>query len=130
MRKLDFALQTILLGITVLVVVAALLIDKGQIFWAGMLQFLIGCEQLLSGLITVVKTKHNNSYRTRGIRIYWLLVLIYFSVLAVLYGSGSDEIAFAWFFSAWGIAVYYYVFTIKLAFGKTVERTTFLDIAN
>lgn len=130
MRKLDFILQTILLGTTLLFLGAALLIDKGFLLWIGILQFLIGCEQLLSGLITIANSKHSNAMRTRGIRTYWILVLSYFALLAAFYLCGATDLAFAWFFTAWGIAIYYYVFTIKLAFKEAAERKTFFDVVN
>jgi hypothetical protein len=130
MRKFDFALQTVLLGLAAAFLVAGTFIDKGFFIWIGILQFFIGCQQLLSALATAANRTHGNAWRTRAIRAYWISVPAYFIVLGALYFAGLQELAIGWFFSAWAIAVYYYVFTIRLAFGKAPERKTFLDIAN
>jgi hypothetical protein len=130
MRKFDFALQTLLFGSSIIVLISAFMIEKGYLIWLAVLQFLLGAWQLLSASATVANRKHGNTFRTKNIRIYWLSVMIYFAILGALYVFSSRDAAFIWFPFAWGIAIYYYVITIKLAFGKTQERKTFLDIAN
>jgi hypothetical protein len=130
MRKFDFVLQTVLLVLAAAFLGAGLLVDKGFFIWIGILQFFIGCQQLLSAFATVANNRHGNAWRTRAIRIYWICVAAYFVLLAVLYVARMQDLAITWFFCAWAIAVYYYVFTIRLAFGTPPARKTFLDIVN
>jgi hypothetical protein len=130
MRKFDFGIQTLLLSAAILLAVSALLIDKGVFILIWVVQFFMGCWQLISAIITSVDNNHGNDARTKTVRFYWLVVLIYFVAFIPLYILGVELIACIWFFSAWIIAIYYYIFTIKFAFGKYQERKTYLDIAN
>lgn len=130
MRKLDFAIQTVLLGLAVAFLVSGVIFDKGFFILIGMAQFFLGCQQLLSAIVTTFNSKGQDAYRRKNTRLYWILVAVYFTVLAVLYFTCSELIGLIWFCSAWGIAIYYYVFTIQLAFGRNEERRSFLDIAN
>jgi fatty acid desaturase len=104
--------------------------DRGFFILLWLVQFLIGCWQLLSAVLTTLDIGHGNRERTRMIRIYWMAVAIYFVVLAAVFFMLPEIVGITWFFTAWLIAVYYYVFTIKLIFGKSQVRETFLDVAN
>ena len=76
------------------------------------LQFFVGVVELLIALILTIIAGANKK-PMRGLLIYWVLVFIYFLVLAILTvlireNSGLPEsVAIAWFFSAWGIAIYF-----------------------
>ena len=130
MRKLDFIIQTILFGLTLAVAAACVVINKEFMLFGGVTMFLIGAWQLLSGAATVLNTNHTIPFRKNGIRAYWLAVLIYFVVLAALAFVKQEAFLLIWFFVAWIIAIYYYVFTIKLTFWKPDERKTFMDVVN
>jgi hypothetical protein len=129
MRKFDFGAQTLLLGFALLSLLLGLTARKEYFAFFLCAQFITGAWQLLSAFITAMKKDHGNGYRTKSIRIYWMLVVFYFGILALLFVFGVNTIAMVWFFSAWLIAIYYYVFTIRLLFVKTA-RKTFLDVAN
>ena len=129
MRKFDFAIQTFLIGGAALLLLAGLIQDRGYFIFIWILQFLTGVWQLLSATATSSNTIHGNPERTKMIRIYWGWVAGYFIILALLYVfSIYQMITLVWFFSAWLIAGYYYIFTIRLAFMNPV-RKTFLDVA-
>ena len=130
MRKLDFAIQTLLLLSALLFLITGLLIDKGLFIMIWLVQFFIGCWQIISAFATSVNSNHGNPIRTKMIRIYWAAVLVYFVILAALLFALPEIIGITWFFTAWLIAIYYYVFTVKLTFGKFEERKTYLDVAN
>lgn len=130
MRKIDFSIQTILLTAAVLSGIAAMVAEAGYAIFGAMAMFLIGVWQLLSAAATSTNRAHGNQYRTNSIRLYWILVAVYFVVLAVFWFSRMEQVATIWFFTAWGIAIYYYVFTIRLAFMHTGEKKTFMDIGN
>lgn len=130
MRKLDFIVQTMLLGLAALAILSGIVIDKGFFVWVMFVQFFTGIWQLLSALLTVADNSHGSAYRTKTIRSYWLMVAIYFVVLALLSLLTTNLFAMIWFSLAWLIAVYYYVFTINLAFKRITERKTFMDIVS
>lgn len=76
------------------------------------LQFFVGVVELLIAVIlTIIAVTGKKP--TRGLAIYWVLVFIYFLVLAVLVFLSREnvdvpeELAIGWFFSAWGIAIYF-----------------------
>jgi hypothetical protein len=130
MKKIDFIIQTLLLFFALMFLVFALIIDNGFFIMILITQFFVGCWQLISAFLTSLDRRHGNPERTKAIRIFWIGVLIYFVVLGILFNGLQEMIWVVWFFTAWLIAIYYYVFTIKLTFGKFAERRTFLDIAN
>ena len=130
MKKFDFAIQTLLLTAAISSFIADLLVDKGFFVLTLFVQFLMGCWQLISAFAEAANNNHGNIQRTNEIRIFWIAVIIYFVVLTLLFFVRAEILMISWFFSAWLIAIYYYVFTIKLVFGKYKERKTYLDIAN
>lgn len=76
------------------------------------LQFFVGVVELLIAVIlTIIAVTGKKP--TRGLAIYWVLVFIYFLVLAVLTFltrenvDVPEELTIGWFFSAWGIAIYF-----------------------
>ncbi|HEY0029521.1 MAG TPA: hypothetical protein VGC65_02090 [Bacteroidia bacterium] len=126
MRLLDFTGQTLMLAAALF----SLAFGKEGVILIAFVQFFMGVWQLLSAIIYSVREKRKGSQRVFLIRIFWLSVLVYFLGLTLL-GLFMKEngIIYFWFFSAWIIAVYYYVITIHVTF-KDPERKTFLDIAN
>ena|SRR6218665_1559040 len=127
MRKFDFAIQTLLFAFALFFGVYGLLYEKGMLMFILLIQFFMGIWQLLSAMATVANTTHGNPARTTQIRLYWLLVAVYFAILGLLYLLSTGA-AFMWFYSAWLIAVYYYVLTIRLTFPQ--QRKTFMDVVN
>jgi hypothetical protein len=124
MRIFDLIIQTLLFLLSML----ALAFGKEGYVWILIFQFFMGCWQLLSALICSVRPK-TETIKKRMI-IYWSLVLGYFIVLGLLAASGMNEMSIIWFFSAWGIAVYYYVFTFQLVINKENSKKSFLDVVN
>lgn len=127
MRILDFTGQTLMLAAALL----CLTFGKEGLVFIAFVQFFMGSWQVLSAIITSFRRNHGDAQRTLMIRIYWIAVLFYFLGLALL-GFVIDEqkeLFYGWFLSAWMIAIYYYVITIRIAFLHR-ERKTFLDIAN
>jgi hypothetical protein len=129
MRKLDLIIQSLLLLPALAFVPAIVMIDKGFLVWILILQFFLGIVQVLSALITTMNTENASAFRKRAIRIYWLLVLVYCIIISVLLLAKMETVAMIWFFSAWGIAIYYYVFTWRMVTGTT-QRKRFLDVLN
>lgn len=84
---------------------------EGLVIIIMLLQFFVGIAELVTALI-ITGIALAQKKPMRGLRIYWLLVLIYFIGLAVFgflasaFREFPEEIAFAWFFLAWGIAIY------------------------
>ena len=92
--------------------------------WTALVQFFVGLYQLINAIIVSIRKlakKQMNDY----MKIYWLAVLSYFVIgglLAFLFeevANGSipndkaERIYAYWFISAWAIAIYYYVITVK-----------------
>src|ERR1044071_285420 len=103
MRQFDFIIQAIMLSAALL----SLSTGKEAVIWIMFIQFFMGCWQVLSAIVSSIVKK--SEQRKRQMLIYWLLVLGYFLVLGFLYVMDQKDFAFGWFFSAWGIAVYYMV---------------------
>lgn len=127
MRKFDFAIQTLLFAFALLSGIYALLYEKGMFIFILLVQFFMGIWQLLSAMATVANTTHGNPRRTKHIRMYWLMVAVYFGVLGLLFLI-TGHAAIFWLHSAWLIAIYYYVLTIRLTFPQ--QRKTFMDAVN
>jgi hypothetical protein len=124
MRILDFIIQTLLLFAALF----ALAFGKEGVIAITFIQFFVGSWQLLSAIITVSLKDHGNPYRRKTIRLYWLLVLIYFVVLALVAITQIEFLIGIWFFSAWILAIYYYIFTIRLTFINDKEKTSMWQI--
>lgn len=128
MRVFDFSIQTLLF----VAVLLSTLTGKEFPVWLALIQFFVGLWQLISALInTAQRSQLPREFRHR-LNLYWLGVLVYFVVLALLYvtlGSISEWIPGIWFLSAWILAVYYYVWSYQMAHPKK-ETHSFLDIAN
>jgi len=133
MRKFDFAIQTTLMSAALALGVTALLYGSEYLVFLLVVQFLMGVWQLLSAFATTANRNHGNEIRTKIIRIYWMLVVAYFAVLILLYSTADKDAAWQstaiWLHMAWLIAIYYYAFTIRLAFGVP-RRKTFFDVVN
>ena len=124
MRIFDFIGQTFMF---LLALLCLLMGEEGFVF-IGLLQFFVGVWQIISAIATTAQTKHGDPIRTLLIRIYWVAVAVYFFVLAAL-GVAIKDAAIIWFFSAWLIAIFYYIIVIRIAFVSKPKKS-FLDIAN
>ncbi|MFL5764869.1 MAG: hypothetical protein ACJ77K_13070 [Bacteroidia bacterium] len=111
MRIVDFIGQTFmfLLGL------CCLLMGKEGLVFIAFLQFFMGAWQIISAIVTSVNRKHGDPSRALLMRIYWIAVGVYFIILAGL-GIAVGDIAIVWFFTAWLIAIYYFIITIRIAF--------------
>ena len=127
MRKFDFAIQTTLFASALLFAFCGIIYEKGIFMFIMLVQFFMGIWQLLSAMATVANSTHGNPWRTKRIRMYWLMVAVYFGVLGLLC-LVTREAGIFWFYSAWLIAIYYYVLTIRLTFPQ--QRKTFMDVVN
>lgn len=84
---------------------------EGLVIILLLLQFFVGLAELVTALI-ITGIALAQKKPMRGLRIYWLLVLIYviglavFGFLAETFREFPEEIAYGWFFLAWGIAFY------------------------
>jgi hypothetical protein len=124
MRIFDFIIQSLLL----LAALVSVSLGKEGLVWLAFMQFFMGIWQLISAIA-------NSFYRTTAFRkkmmlIYWLSVLGYFLVMGGIALFDQEAILATWFFMAWGIAIFYYIYTIRLAFIKEDEKHSFLDIVN
>ncbi|TND10656.1 MAG: hypothetical protein FD123_298 [Bacteroidetes bacterium] len=117
-KIIDASLQTIFL--------LAALVGVFTPFLILYAMFFIGLLQLTTALVTTILWRKEANRTAVNIRTYWIMVIVYFAGLAVLYAAHSagfiDEIITGiWFFSAWIIAIYYYLLTLRMAFAK--EKT-------
>ncbi len=78
-----------------------------------MAQFVVGAIQLVLALIQTI-VRLNQQKPLGNLKTYWSLVGIYFlgglftwAIVSQIHGL--DMLGWAWFFSAWSIAVYYIV---------------------
>lgn len=126
MRIFDFIVQTILIAVALL----SLCTGHDILIWVAIVQFLIGSWQLLSAIITSIKYRSDSGFRKNTIKLYWLLVVIYFAGLGILYVMEEKEIIYVWFYAAWLIALYYYAATIKMLSDNNKDKKTFLDVVN
>jgi hypothetical protein len=84
---------------------------EGLVIIILLLQFFVGIVELVIALVLTVIALTNKK-NMRGLSIYWILVFVYFLGLGVFgalsqaYREFPEEIGFAWFFLAWGIAIY------------------------
>jgi hypothetical protein len=122
MRIFDFIGQTFLF----LIGLFCLALGHEALVFIGFLQFFVGIWQLISAIATTANLRHGDPQRSLLIRVYWIAVGIYFVILAAL-GMLVKELALVWFFSAWLIAIYYYILIIRITF-LSPKRTGFMDV--
>lgn len=114
-HKVDFYLQLILL---ILAGVSIIATPFGGLIFLFLLQFFVGCWQLLSATISAASHWKSDTGRL-NIRYYWLGVAVWMAVMAVvllLEKERSDVvgvIGFCWLVASWGLAVYYFMITRK-----------------
>lgn len=128
MRIFDFSIQCLIFAVALL----SALTGKDFIIWLAFIQFFMGAWQLLSALVNTILMKRLPANTKRQFRYYWLGVLVYFVVMAILFtgfGRMTELLPVAWFFVAWLLAIYYFIITTKLVFYQN-KRSTYLDIAN
>jgi hypothetical protein len=123
MRKLDFILQTA--GLTGAMI--ALVSGKQAYFFILIIQFVLGCEQLISAVIRGFVNSPIPVKAKRKLRMYWYAVIIYFVGLALISMLNQELLLQVWFLSAWAIAIYYYTITKQVMDYKKTNRS-FLDL--
>lgn len=125
MRIFDFSIQSILL----LGAIGSAVMGKEGLVFIALIQFAMGCWQLISAIVNTIH--RDTEFKKKMMMVYWIAVAGYFVGLAFFGLLIQEEtLLFAWFFSAWLIAIFYYFFTIRTAFYKDNEHRSFLDIAN
>lgn len=133
MKLANVITQSILLGVSLITIFLAILNNpayeggvkwKEVLIWTALVQFFVGLYQLINAIIVTIR-KAVKKELSDYLKVYWMAVLIYTVVgvmLGVLFESvlkgsyshtNSDRIYAYWFVSAWAIAIYYYVITIK-----------------
>lgn len=130
MKNVDFAIQSIALfvqlafGIWVLIDLSS--DDSDGVIYYAISLFILGCYQLLSALIRVIRNLIVKKKVSRDKRFsnYLFIVLIYFLLMATssvfYYDAELDNIAGAYLFVIpLGIAIYYYSYCYKSL--KTVQ---------
>lgn len=144
MKLTNIITQSILLGVSLITIFLAIINNpsydggikwKEVLIWTALVQFFVGLYQLINALIVTIRKmakKQMNDY----LKVYWLAVLSYFVIgglLAFLFeevahGSishnKSERVYAYWFVSAWFIAIYYFVITIKDWLDYKVQQTT------
>lgn len=125
MRIFDFTIQSILM----LGAVGSAVMGKEGLVFIALVQFAMGCWQLISAIVNTIH--RDTEFKKKMIMVYWIAVAGYFVGLAFFGMLFKDDLTIGvWFFSAWIIAIFYYVFTIRLAFYKEESKRSFLDVAN
>jgi len=133
MKSPNIITQGILLGVSFITIFLAIINNpsyeggikwKEVLIWTALVQFFVGLYQLINAIIVTIRKlakKQMNDY----LKIYWLAVLSYFVIGGLLaflieevaHGSipnnKAERIYAYWFVSAWGIAIFYFVITIK-----------------
>jgi hypothetical protein len=124
MRIFDFIVQSIFLAAALF----SIALGKEWFIWLALVQFFIGIWQLISAIVN--SFHRTTAFRKQMMLIYWCAVLFYVVGLGLISIFNTEMILGAWFFSAWFIAIFYYIYTLRLAFVKEDEKRTFLDVAN
>lgn len=112
------------------------------------LQFIVGVVQLVGAFIRTI-IRLNKGQRLGNLKIYWIMVAVYFFVFLILYfiylylSNKNDDTdwnaymrnleeiallikaAYVWFYTAWGIAIWY---NIKVVFNKNTQTQSQSDV--
>lgn len=144
MKLTNIITQGVLLGVSLITVFLAIINNpsyeggvrwKEVLIWTALVQFFVGLYQLINAIIVTIRKmakKQMNDY----LKIYWLAVLSYFVIGGLLVflfeevaqGSishqKSERIYSYWFVSAWFIAIYYFVITIKDWLDHKAQQST------
>jgi hypothetical protein len=124
MRIFDFIIQSLLL----ISALFSISMGKDGLIWLAFMQFFMGIWQLISAIVN--SFHRTTAFRKKMMLIYWLSVLGYFVIMGGIAIFDQEVILATWFFLAWAIAIFYYIYTVRLAFIKEDEKHSFLDIAN
>lgn len=130
MRKVDLRYQVLFFGLAAMCLLGGILLHEGFFGLIPVFQFCIGLQQLASAFITSDRKKYYSSFHTKGTRIFWAAVLVYFLVLTIFIAFCEIRIIVTWFYTAWFIAVYYYIFTLKLVYGQDCIHNFFRKNVN
>jgi hypothetical protein len=126
MRKADFIVQTMLIGMGGIMAIASLF-DRQAIFFLLISQFLIGIWQYGGSLIAYFfrAAKYNKKYIS--IASCYLLSLVIFQGLITV-----SPIAYMIYLivPAWTFAIYYYKFTWQACFANSHKQSSFLPHIN
>lgn len=144
MKLTNIITQGILLGVSLITIFLAIINNpsyeggvkwKEVLIWTALVQFFVGLYQLINAIVVTIRRiakKQMNDY----LKIYWLAVLSYFVIgglLAFLFeevahgsipNNKTERIYAYWFVSAWFIAIYYFVITIKDWLENKSQQTT------
>lgn len=104
LRIIDLVLQGIILLIALIGAVAGE--SEGRLIWVALAQFPMGIFQLISAIVTSVKGWRRSK---DFMAVYWIWVGIYFLGLGFFAVIDKEDVTLAWFFSAWAIALYYFI---------------------
>lgn len=120
---IDFVLQTVLLCLASVILVASAVAGKDYLMFLFIIQFLIGVLQVFTALVHLIVCSPQEK-----LRIIHLagsgLCLFTFSVTESV--SGGDVIMIVIFGAAWALAILYYVITWRLLFPPRTSRSKFL----
>jgi hypothetical protein len=127
MRKFDLVIQSILM----MAAIGACL-SEAVLILLSLIQLLMGIWQLISATASSFRMKNYSTRIHKLILLYWAAVIMYGLVGVLTYASvaSEQEPLLTWFFSAWIIAIYYFVITIMRLREKEKIRQTFLDLMN
>jgi hypothetical protein len=124
MRIFDVILQGILLLVGI---ISATQGTNGLIFLL-LAQAAIGALQVLSAIVNTIFIRRLSPSNQRLIIVYWAAVVVYFVAGTLVYQIKTTEVMFTWLFTAWLIAIYYFIVCIRSL--RQERRKTFLDIMN
>jgi len=122
MRKFDFVAQTIMM-VGAIVSVAVLIADESAGFWLIILQFFVGCWQMLSASISLLASRNQLTLRLIhfGLAVIYLLFVYVVAVSIPSLKPGS----LLTFGLPWLLACFYYFITWRSAYPKS-GKSSFL----
>ncbi|HYG02526.1 MAG TPA: hypothetical protein VD927_08770 [Chryseosolibacter sp.] len=116
MRKLDFYFQSFLLAAAV-AALAALLADNSAGFFLFVIQFFVGCWQMISAFISLLARSSLRMLRVIHLSLAIAYLLFVYVVSVAVPALTIDSTLM--FGVAWLLAVFYYFITWKSTFRKS-----------
>ena len=123
MKKLDFFIQTLLI-LAAIVALVMTAMDKGNFLFFLMVQFVVGCWQMASSLLSVIF--RGSLFKQKLWHFTIAIVYLFSLVLVDQYSSHAMLWSLYVTIPAWMLGVYYYGLSWKAAMRTKSDKGNFL----
>lgn len=127
----SFGFQSFFFLVALFSVAGAFTGEVGLLFWAVIAQFFLGITQVIIGIVHLATFRRLKAAFQKQIAVYWGAVLVWLVAYIVIGMSPllNEEVNIVMLFGIpWTIAIYFYIITIKQAWGRQKAALPHIDM--